>query len=150
MKEVRAHSPWVLGSAAILAAFAVAWFAGVLLSFRHARAITGRTRILQFFEPASVTWAVAILVALTLFALGRRFDPTPLRKSRVLEFLPVGLFLAGAAVVVSSVVGVLVEISNFGNGIDTSFAGLIEYLAIFGIGAAATWWAFKEIAKHPT
>ena len=149
MKEVRAHSVWFLGSAAILVAFTLAWFAGILLSFRHAPGFTGRERILQFFQPASLTWALAVLVALTLFALGRRFDPPPPEKSWAVEFLPIGLFLAGASVVVSSFIGVLVEISNFGNGIDAAFAGLIGYVAILGIGAAATWWAFKEMTKHP-
>ena len=55
----------------------------------------------------------------------------------------------------SALVGVLVELTNFGNGIDAAFAWLIGYLAIFAIGAADTWWAHLELqarreAKKPT
>jgi hypothetical protein len=138
----------VLGSGAVLVAFAVSWFAGILLSFRHASGFTARERILQFFEPGSLEWAVAILLAVALFALGRRFEPVPSHKSRATELLPEGLFLAGAGVVVSSAVGVLVELTNFGNGIDAAFSQLITYLAILLIGAAATWWAFKEMNRQ--
>ena len=38
LTELREQSAWVLGAAAILVAFAMAWLAGILLSFRHARA----------------------------------------------------------------------------------------------------------------
>jgi hypothetical protein len=141
------HSPWVLTPAVILVAFAVAWFAGILLSFRHAPGLSGRERVQQFFEPASFSWAVAVLVALVLWVLGRRLDPPPAHKSRVGDLLPAGLFLAAAAVVVSAAIDALVELTAFGNGIDAAFSGLISYLAVLGIGAATAWWAFKEITK---
>jgi hypothetical protein len=149
MKEFQQQSHWVLGSAAILLAFGLEWFAGILLSFRHLPGLTGRERILQFFEPGQLIWAVAILLALSLLVVGRRLGPAPSRKSRVADLLPTGLLLAGASVALSALVGVLVDISDFGNGIDAAFSGLITYLAISGIGAAATWWAFKEMGRHP-
>jgi hypothetical protein len=63
-------------------------------------------------------------------------------------WLPTGFLLAGAAVMVSAVVGILVELTNFGNGIDAAISQLIGYLAVFGIGAAATWWAYREMRKQ--
>jgi hypothetical protein len=152
----------MLASAAIVVAFFIAWLAGILLSFRHEPGFTARARILQFFSPGSLFWGVGVLVALTLQELGRRFDPvsaaTPsatasaaaARKARLAEFLPVGLLAAAAGVCVSAVVGILVELSNFGNGIDASFSGLITYLAVLGLGGAATWWAYKQASKHPS
>jgi hypothetical protein len=145
----------VLGSAAILLTFAIAWFAGILLSFRHLHGYTSRERILQFFAPGSLASALAILLAVALFAFGRRLEEKPVRKSRLTDLLPGGLFLAGVAVMVSAGIGVLVEITNFGNGIDAAFASLLEYLAVFAIGGAETWWAHLELqarreAKKPT
>ena len=61
------------------------------------------------------------------------------------EWLPAGLFLAGAAVVVSAAIGILVELTNFGNGIDAAFAALIGYVAVLLAGGAATWWAHLEL-----
>jgi len=153
--ELQSHSPWVLGSAATLLAFAVGWFAGILLSFRHLGGYTARDRILQFFAPGTLAWALAILLAVALFAFGRRLEAAQDRRSHLTDLLPGGLFLAGVAVMVSALIGVLVELTNFGNGIDAAFASLIQYLAIFAIGAADTWWAHLELrarreAKKPT
>ena len=147
-KEVGRESPWVLASAAILLAFAMGWFAGILLSFRHAPGITSRDRILQFFEPGQLIWALAILVAVALLTTGRRFDSGPARKSGWPDLVSVGLFVAGIAVTFSALVGVLVELSNFGNGIDEAFAGLIVYLAVLVIGAAETWFAHSELGAR--
>ena len=159
LREVRAISPWMLASATILLAFGVAWLAGVFLSFRHLPGFTGRDRVLQFFEPGSFEWALAILLALALLEVGRRFDPAPahdtpdlpaaahVRKSHLTRWLPVGLFLAGAAVCVSSAIGVLVELTAFGNGIDAAFSALINYLGILAVAAAATWWAFRDTSR---
>jgi hypothetical protein len=143
-------------------AFFVAWFAGILLSFRHLPGLSGRARVLQFFTPGSPFWGVAVLVALTLQGLGRRFDPIPAaspsdtrppaaaRQARLAELLSVGLLAAAAAVCLSAAVGILVELTNFGNGIDAAFSGLITYLAVLGLGGAATWWAYKQGSRPST
>jgi hypothetical protein len=150
----------LLAPAAILVAFFVAWFAGIILSFQHLAGFTGRHRILQFFEPGTRFWGVAVLVALGLLGVGRRFGPVPRLNpapppaegaknghARLAELLPIGLVVAGAGVTVSAFVGVLVELSNFGNGIDSSFSGLINYLGIMVLGLAGTWWAFRETVR---
>ena len=79
---------------------------------------------------------------------GRRLASGPTRKSGLNDLVPVGLFGAGTAVTVSALVGVLVELSDFGNGIDQAFAGLIVYLAVLVIGAAETWFAHTELAAR--
>jgi hypothetical protein len=147
-KELRKQSPWLLASAAVLGAFAIAWFAGILLSFRHQPGFTGRERVLQFFEPGALIWALSILVGMALFAVGRQVDPNLEQKSPLVIWLPTGFLLAGVAVMVSAAVGVLVELTNFGNGIDAAISQLIGYLAVFGIGAAATWWAYREMRRE--
>ena len=152
----------MLASAAILTAFFVAWFAGIVLSFRHAAGLTARDRILQFFEPGTLGWGVAVLVAIALFEVGRRSETmSPAapgealsgarrRKKRFVEWVPFGLFVAAVAVTVSAFVGVLVELSNFGNGIDSAFSALINYLALVGVGGAATWLGFKQLGRTHT
>jgi hypothetical protein len=159
LREVSDISAWMLASAAILVAFFVAWFAGIVLSFRHAAGLTARDRILQFFEPGTLGWGVAVLVAIALFEVGRRSETMSpaapgealsgarLRKKRFVEWLPFGLFVAAVAVTVSAFVGVLVELSNFGNGIDSAFSALINYLALVGVGGAATWLGFKQLGR---
>ena len=42
-------------------------------------------------------------------------------------------------------IGILVELTNFGHGIDAAFAALIGYVAVLLVGAAATWWAHLEL-----
>ncbi len=143
--ELREQSAWVLGAAAILVAFALAWLMGILQAFQHGQGYGARDRVLVFFEPATLSWALAILLALTLITIARKFEAAPSRSARLHEVVPAGLFLAGAAVMGSSVVGILVELSNFGNGIDAAFAGLLKYVAVLLIGTAATWWAFLEL-----
>jgi hypothetical protein len=149
----------MLASAAILVAFFVAWFAGIVLSFRHAAGLTARDRILQFFEPGVLGWGIAVLVAIALFELGRRSDSVSLsaeegtlsgarlRKKRFGELVPFGLFVAAAGVTVSALVGVLIQLTNFGNGIDSAFAALINDLALVGLGGAATWLGFKQLGR---
>ncbi len=148
LTEVRDQSLWDLGAAAILVGFALGWLGAILLSFRHLPGLTGRARILQFFQPAAVSWSLASLVAVTLFALGRKFEPSSSRESRLVDVLPLGLVLAGAAVMVSAAIGVLVELTNFGNGIDLAFSGLISYAGTFIIGTATTWWAYWELHRQ--
>jgi hypothetical protein len=159
LHEITEISSWMLATAVILVAFVVAWFTGILLSFRHAAGLTGRGRVLQFFEPGTLFWGVTVLLALALFELGHRFDPLPaadpgetpssahVRRSRLAQSLPLGLLGAGAAVCLSAFVGVLIELSNFGNGIDSAFAGLINYLAVLVLGGAAIVWSLKVIAR---
>jgi hypothetical protein len=144
MAKLGEESAWVLGSSAILAAFALGWLAAIIWSFRHAPGFSARDRILQFLQPGTPVFALAILVALALFTIDRRFEPPPARRSRMHGLLPGGLFLAGAIVMLSAVIGIVVELTNFGGGVDAAFVSLISYAAVLLVGAVDTWWAYLE------
>jgi hypothetical protein len=40
--------------------------------------------------------------------------------------------------------GVLVELTNFGHGIDAAVAGIIARLAVVPVAVAAGWWAWHQ------
>lgn len=146
VRDLKQRSPWVLASAAILLAFAATWLASVLLAFRHDPFETGQERVLQFFSPGSIVWAVAIVVAVGLLAAGRRFDMAATAAGGINDAMPTALLLAACVVSVSSAIDVLVELTNFGHGVDAALAGLLGYLAALPVGLAAAWWAHH---MHP-
>jgi hypothetical protein len=143
-KDLAKEAPWALAPAAIVLAFAVDWFANILSSLRHEPGLSGVERITIFFSPGTILWAIAVVLALALLDLGRRFDPAPAHASKLRDLLPGMLFLAAAIVVVSAVIGLFAELANFGNGIDNAFSALVQYLAVLAIGVPAVWWAIKE------
>jgi hypothetical protein len=146
MRDLKLRSPWVLASAAIVVAFAVSWLASILLAFRHDPFETGQDRVLQFFSPGSDVWAVAIVVAVGLLAAGRRFDARATAPGGIDDVMPTALLLAALAVALSASIDVLVELTNFGHGVDGALAGLLGYLAAVPVGVAAAWWAHQ---LHP-
>jgi len=146
-RDVEDHSPWVLASGAILVTFSLGWVAAILLAFRHQPGLTGRDRVVQFFAPGSLIWALAIVLAVSLLSVGHRLDPIAARKSDTGESLPLALFLAAGVVGVSAVIDLLVELTSFGSGIDVALSSLIGYAAVLPIAAATGWWALKESGK---
>lgn len=143
MRHLRGHSPWVLGAVAILVAFATVWFADLVLAFRHAPGITSQDRVLQFFAPGSIDWGVAILLAVCLVAAGRRFDLGTAARSTLHDALSLGLFLAAGVVGASAAIDLLVELTNFGHGIDAALSGLISYAAVLPLASVSAWWAHR-------
>lgn len=143
-KDLAKEAPWALAATAIVVAFGVDWFANIMSSLRHSPGLNGVDRIKLFFSPGSIEWALAIVLALALLDLGRKFDPVPAQPSKLRDLLPGVLFLAAAVVVVSAVIGLFAELTNFGNGIDLAFSAIVEYLAVLAIGVPAVWWAIKE------
>jgi hypothetical protein len=148
-KDLAKEAPWALVASAIVVAFAVDWFANILSSLRHQPGLNGVDRIATFFSPGTILWALAVVLALALLDLGRRFDPTPAHPSKLRDLLPGVVFLAAAIVVVSAVIGLFAELTNFGNGIDSAFSAIVQYLAVLAIGAPAVWWAIKESGHTP-
>ncbi len=142
-KELASHSPWLLASVAILAAFVIGWCAGALAAFRHAPGLTGRGRIVEFFTPGSLLWAFAVLFAVALFAVGQRLEPFSRGSLPVQEWLPGLLFFASSAVGLSAFVNLLVELTSFGTGIDAALSGFIGYLAVMVVAAASGWWSYR-------
>ncbi|HEY2428366.1 MAG TPA: hypothetical protein VGI06_05520, partial [Acidimicrobiales bacterium] len=49
-----------------------------------------------------------------------------------------------AASATSAALDVLVEMANFGHGIDRALAGLFGYLGVVAVASAAAWWAHLE------
>lgn len=140
--DLKNGSPWVLGAASVPVALAVVWFSDILLTFRHAPRETAQERLFSLFGVGTVPWAVAVLLAAALLAAGRRFElgaaPPALRELATLAVVG-----AAGAVSVCAAIDVLVELGNFGHGIDAAFAGLIGYLAVLPLAGAAGWWAFR-------
>jgi hypothetical protein len=141
------HSPWILTSGAILVAFVVAWLSSIIRAFRHAPGLPGRDRVLEFFSPGSIVWAIAIVVAVILLSMGHHLEPVTAKRSDTAGLLPVGLFLAACIVGLSAFIDFLVELTTFGNGVNAAFAGFIQYAAVLPIAAATAWWALKETGR---
>jgi hypothetical protein len=211
--EVRHHSPFMLGSAAIVLALGLSWLAQIIFAFHHDPSLPGRERLFTFFGIGTIGWAVAILFAVLLWSLARRrggadvpagVDPPgdpvsaptgqpesaaisaapsifvadtaapvgaepaatatavagfpsaaaspsangPVRaaaRARSLQrILPMALIVSALAVGGSALIDVIVELTNFGNGISAAFTGLIGYLAVLPVAAVAAWWVHAE------
>ncbi|MGH9055012.1 MAG: hypothetical protein ACRDYY_03985, partial [Acidimicrobiales bacterium] len=144
LRHLGDQSPWVLGAGGIVAAFFVGWFASVLSSFQHAGGLTGQGRVLRFFGVGSFEWAIGILLGVGLIAVGRRFDPKAMGPGRLKHLVDLGLLLAACGVGVSAGVDFLVELTNFGHGIDAALSGLVAYAGVLPLAAAAMWWAHRQ------
>jgi hypothetical protein len=149
LREIGAHSPWVLASAAVLLLFGVGWLASILTAFRHDPGLAGRDRLLALFAPGSMQWALAIVLAVALLAAGRRFGEGSAGVLPLDEMLPSGLLLASVAVGASAAIDLLIELTNFGNGIDAALAGFIGYGAVLPLAAVSAWWAYRLHTRRP-
>jgi hypothetical protein len=142
LANLKNGSPWVLGAASVPVALAAVWLSDILLTFRHAPRETAQDRLLSLFGVGSVAWAVAVLLAAALLAAGRRFE-LGAASPALRELATLGVLAASVAVAACAAVDVLVELGNFGHGIDAAFSGLIGYLAVLPLAVAAGWWAFR-------
>jgi hypothetical protein len=138
---------WDLAAGAILFAFFVTWAASVLESFRHEPGVDSQYRVLVFFSPGSLQWALAIALAVALAATGRRFEVPADTATPRDHNLILGLGAAGGAVAVSAAIDTLVELTNFGHGIDDALVGILSYLAVIPLALATCWWTHKLLAQ---
>jgi len=134
----------MLAAGGILLVFAADWFASILYAFQHDRGLTGQTRVLTFFGPGTITWAIAVALGVALVAAGRRFELAASAPGWLNDRVPAGLFVAACVVGISAAINVLVEFANFGHGIDRAIVGLIQYGAVIPLAAATALWARKE------
>jgi multisubunit Na+/H+ antiporter MnhF subunit len=141
VSDLTRRSPWVLGAGAVLVALVLTWLASALLAFRHAPGTTSQERVIQFFAPGALDWGVAVLLGVALLAAGKRFDMRMTGPDSVRDAVSLGLCLMALAVGVSAAIDVLVELTNFGHGIDVAFAGLLAHAAALPLAAVAAWWA---------
>jgi hypothetical protein len=142
--HLRAESPWMLGSAALLLALLAYWADSILLAFQHAPGMTGQDRVLQLLTPGSFGWAAGVLLAVALHCAGRHFELAPSEPGPLHSRLPGFLLAAAIAALVAAALDVLVELANFGHGIDRALAGLLGYLGVIGLAGATAWWAHRE------
>jgi hypothetical protein len=140
---VKSASPWVLGAAAIVVAIAVAWLADLLRTFEHAPGMTAQQRVLTLFGIGEILWAVAVLLGASLLAAGRRFEIATPSPNALRHWTTLGILGASAVVGVFAAFNVVVELTNFGHGIDQAFSALIGYLAVIPIAGAAGWWSLN-------
>ncbi len=143
-QHLRDESPWVLGSAALLVALAAYWVDSILMAFQHAPGVTGQDRVLDLLAPGSFVWGAGILLAVALHAAGRHFEIAPAEPWPLRRHLPDVLLAAAAASATAAALDVLVELANFGHGIDRALAGLVGYLGVIALAGAAAWWAHLE------
>lgn len=141
VSDLTHRSPWVLAAGSVLAALVLTWLASALLAFRHAPGTTSQERVMQFFAPGALDWGVAVLLGVALLAAGRRFDMRMAGPDTLRDAVSLGLCLMALAIGVSAAIDVLVELTNFGHGIDVAFSGLLAHAAALPLAAISAWWA---------
>jgi hypothetical protein len=141
VSDLTHRSPWVLSAGAVLVALVLTWLASALLAFRHSPGITSQERVIQFFAPGALDWGVAVLLGVALLSAGRRFDMRMAGPDGLRDGVSLGLCLMALAIGVSAAIDVLVELTNFGHGIDVALAGLLAHAAALPLAAVAAWWA---------
>lgn len=149
LAQVRAESPWMLASASVLIALGAYWVSSLVAAFEHGHHLTAQDRALRVFAPGSVVWVLGAVLAVALYAAGRRFEVPPARSGPIRSTLAMALVLAGVAAVASAAMSLLVELANFGNGLATALAGLIGYAGTLVLAAAVAYWANREHEASP-
>jgi hypothetical protein len=140
-------SLFLIAAASVLVAYAFGWLYALLIAVRHQPGLTGQQRALDLFSIGSVDWSAIVLLGAGLVAVGRRLelgrsDQPP--EVVVTGLILTGLLVAAALTVAAALCGVLVELTNFGHGIDAAFSGLIARLAAIPMAAAAGWWVWHQ------
>jgi hypothetical protein len=87
---------------------------------------------------------LAVLLGVALVAAGHRFDLSASAPVWLNDRVPAGLFIAACLSGISAAIDVLVELANFGHGIDRAIVGLIEYGSIAVLAAVTAMWARME------
>ena len=143
-ERLKEESPWMLGSAALLVALAAYWMGSFLMAFEHGSGLTGQDRVLRVLVPGSFIWAAGALLAVALHAAGLKFELAPAEPSPLRTRLPRLLLIATLVSAVAAALDVLVELADFGHGIDRALAGLVGYAGVMVLSSGAAWWAYRE------
>ena len=142
--RLKDESPWMLGSAALLVALAAYWMGSLLMAFEHGSGLTGQDRVLRVLVPGSFVWAAGALLAVALYAAGRKFELDPAELSPLRTRLPRLLLTASVVSAVAAALDVLVELANLGHGIDRALAALLGYAGVTVLSSATAWWAHRD------
>ena len=133
-------SLYLIGAGAILVAYSLGWVDAVLSAVRHQPDLSAQSRLITLFSVGSIGWAVALLLGSALVAVGRRLDMSA--SPQTAELILTGLLIAAALTVIAAAVAVLVDLTNFGHGIDAAFSDIVARLAAIPVAGAAGWWAW--------
>ncbi len=141
LTHLRGEPVWSLAAAAVLVAYVAAWLDAVLAAVRHQPGLTAQQRLLDLFGPGSVEWGLLLLLALGFMAAGRQLPAS--RGGPVTGLVPTALLVAAGTVAAAAALGFVVELANFGHGIDAAFSGIVARLAALAASGVALWWAWR-------
>jgi hypothetical protein len=138
---------WLAGGASLVAAYALAWLVSIISTVRHQPGLTAQGRLLTLLEPGDVIWAALGLFGVALVAAGRRLDHDAVTGRQAVAVLTALLIMA-ATILGAAVLGVLVELANFGHGIDPALAGIVARIAVVPVAGVAAAWAWHALGHH--
>jgi len=138
--QALAKTPWVLGAAAILIGLVLYWAGSVISAFQHDVGYDARQRIVHLLGPDDVEWAVFVLLALALLALGSVGEA---KRTPLANFLSQLLLLAAALITVASAINAVIDLTYIGSSFDVAIYGFLEYLAGVPIAGDAALWAWR-------
>jgi hypothetical protein len=158
--QVLRDSPTAPVAAAIAAAFVLAVLGDIILTFQKqetigksprdillpllqfkSSALTGRDRILQFFDFGSPQWALALLLAVLLLVAGPRLAARAGGDRPPPRLLLLVLAALSGLVALAAVVNIVVWFSYFGRSVTLGFKGVLTELATLLIALATARWA---------
>jgi hypothetical protein len=146
LKELTSAPP-VAGAAAILLGLALFWLGAIINSFQHFPGLSARARLVRFFEPGEIQWALALVVAVGLLALARRerseHGGGSAKTATMTTTLLMVAFYASAAVAAAAAINVVVELTFLGDSPDLAGSAVFQALAAIPIAGAAGWWAMS-------
>jgi hypothetical protein len=142
VERLRREPVWLLAAAAIVVAYAAAWIDAVLTALQHQPGVDARVRLLELSAPGSFDWSAIILLGVALMAAGRHLSGPA--RAPLAELAGRGLQVAAVAVAGAAVLGILVELADFGHGVDAAFIGIIGRLGVLAVAGATAWWAWQD------
>lgn len=156
--DLARQPPGLLGAAAILVAYGSAWLASLLSAVRHQPGLPAQQRMLDLLGPGSMAWGAILLLAVALATLAGA--PSDAGTARARPGLPgtgavgtgavgTGLLVATGGATVAALLGILVELANFGHGIDAAFTGIVGRIGAAAVSGAALWWARRAYQATP-
>jgi hypothetical protein len=138
--QALAKTPWVVGSAAILAGLVLFWAGSVVSAFQHDVGYDARQRLIHLLGPGNAAWAVAVLLAVALLVLGSVGEA---KRAPLATFLYQLLLLAAVLVAVASAINAVINLTYIGSSFDGAIYGFLESLAGVPIAGAAALWAWR-------
>ena len=138
--QALAHTPWVVGAAAIVVGLVLYWAGSIVSAFQHDAGYDARQRIIHLLGPGNVEWAIFVLLAVALLVLGSSGEA---KRAPLATFLYQLLLLAAALITVASGINAIIDLTYIGSSFDAALYGFLETLAGVPIAGAAALWAWR-------